>query len=78
MSAEQGQNRPSESTGICQNQVERVQGVSWSGQQDSNLRPVVPKTTALPGCAIPRYLRLWIHGSQVTIKPSKTASKPGI
>src|SRR4051794_2535083 len=26
----------------------------WSGQQDSNLRPAVPKTAALPGCAIPR------------------------
>jgi transposase len=26
----------------------------WSGQQDSNLRPEVPKTSALPGCAIPR------------------------
>ncbi len=28
--------------------------VSWSGQQDLNLRPEVPKTSALPGCAIPR------------------------
>src|SRR5208283_4598287 len=27
----------------------------WSGQQDSNLRPEVPKTSALPGCAIPRF-----------------------
>src|SRR2546428_8088513 len=27
---------------------------TWSGQQDSNLRPGVPKTPALPGCAIPR------------------------
>jgi hypothetical protein len=26
----------------------------WSGQQDLNLRPAVPKTAALPGCAIPR------------------------
>ena len=26
----------------------------WSGQQDLNLRPGVPKTPALPGCAIPR------------------------
>jgi hypothetical protein len=26
----------------------------WSGQQDLNLRPEVPKTSALPGCAIPR------------------------
>ena len=28
--------------------------LSWSGQQDSNLRPGVPKTPALPDCAIPR------------------------
>src|SRR5689334_13207702 len=28
--------------------------VGWSGQQDLNLRPGVPKTPALPGCAIPR------------------------
>ena len=26
----------------------------WSGRQDSNLRPSVPKTDALPGCATPR------------------------
>ncbi len=26
----------------------------WSGQQDSNLRPEVPKTSALPDCAMPR------------------------
>ena len=30
---------------------------TWSGQQDSNLRPEVPKTSALPGCAIPRPTR---------------------
>src|SRR2546430_2584574 len=26
----------------------------WSGPQDSNLGPEVPKTSALPGCAMPR------------------------
>ena len=26
-----------------------------SGRQDSNLRPPVPKTGALPGCATPRF-----------------------
>src|ERR1700730_16172608 len=36
---------------------------NWSGQQDLNLRPAVPKTAALPGCAIPRRLRHWIHRS---------------
>jgi hypothetical protein len=30
---------------------------AWSGQQDLNLRPGVPKTPALPGCAIPRGTR---------------------
>src|ERR1700742_3794550 len=29
----------------------------WSGQLDSNQRPAVPKTAALPGCAIPRSYR---------------------
>jgi hypothetical protein len=29
----------------------------WSGQLDSNQRPAVPKTAALPGCAIPRLFR---------------------
>ena len=28
--------------------------LSWSGRQDSNLRPPVPQTGALPGCATPR------------------------
>jgi hypothetical protein len=32
----------------------RMSAKCWSGQQDSNLRPGVPKTPALPGCAIPR------------------------
>jgi hypothetical protein len=30
------------------------QRFTWSGQLDSNQRPAVPKTAALPGCAIPR------------------------
>ena len=30
------------------------QPTNWSGRQDSNLRPPVPKTGALPGCATPR------------------------
>jgi hypothetical protein len=33
---------------------ERAKNQEWSGQQDSNLRPEVPKTSALPDCAIPR------------------------
>ncbi len=27
---------------------------NWSGREDSNFRPLVPKTSALPGCATPR------------------------
>jgi hypothetical protein len=26
----------------------------WSGRQDSNLRPLAPHASALPGCATPR------------------------
>ena len=35
---------------------ERCDGArrSWSGWQDSNLRPTAPKAVALPGCATPR------------------------
>jgi hypothetical protein len=32
----------------------RVSRTSWSGQQDSNLRPSAPKADALPDCAMPR------------------------
>src|SRR6516165_9216820 len=34
-----------------------TQTTRWSGQQDLNLRPGVPKTPALPGCAMPRAIR---------------------
>jgi hypothetical protein len=27
---------------------------NWSGREDSNLRPLAPKASALPGCATPR------------------------
>ena len=49
-----GQHHPSESPGgTSESLIENVQQY-WSGQQDSNLRPGVPKTPALPDCAIPR------------------------
>ena len=44
-----------------QNRMSMNQALSWSGQQDSNLRPGVPKTPALPGCAIPRQSPLGEH-----------------
>ena len=28
--------------------------IEWSGREDSNLRPLGPKPSALPGCATPR------------------------
>src|SRR5215470_491089 len=43
-------------------------GGEWSGQQDLNLRPAVPKTAALPGCAIPRLSRNWIALSPMASK----------
>lgn len=29
----------------------------WSGRDDSNIRPLGPKPSALPGCATPRLLK---------------------
>src|SRR6187397_2867929 len=40
---------------------------SWSGQQDSNLRPSAPKADALPDCAMPRAT---IHQNQTPPRPS--------
>src|SRR5690606_207171 len=37
----------------------------WSGQLDSNQRPAVPKTAALPGCAIPRQTHRPVAGLAV-------------
>src|SRR3546814_9118462 len=31
-----------------------LKSTSWSGEQGSNLRPLLPKSSALPACAIPR------------------------
>src|SRR5580698_8406047 len=65
-------------TGLCSaNDIQGIWGCQrggwWSGQQDLNLRPAVPKTAALPGCAIPRRVRLRIHASPNT---SKRLSRP--
>src|SRR5579872_1017939 len=43
----------------------------WSGQLDSNQRPAVPKTAALPGCAIPRSLE-----DLVDTMPGKPPARP--
>src|ERR1700756_676777 len=45
--------------------------LQWSGQQDSNLRPEVPKTSALPGCAIPRFSLAWLTCEAVADKGSR-------
>src|SRR5947199_169679 len=49
----------------------------WSGQQDLNLRPGVPKTPALPGCAMPRSYRVAasIHASPCASKPRRIRAK---
>ena len=39
----------------------------WSGQLDSNQRPAVPKTAALPGCAIPRSLKRDVRSSRPSL-----------
>ena len=41
---------------ISTKKFELVHFLEWSGRQDSNLRPPVPKTGALPGCATPRLV----------------------
>ncbi len=49
----------------------------WSGQLDSNQRPAVPKTAALPGCAIPRIFpceRTSIHACAAASKPPASVS----
>src|SRR5580693_2914691 len=33
---------------------------NWSGRRDSNSRPPAPKAGALPGCATPRHLLLFL------------------
>jgi hypothetical protein len=49
--------------------------IMWSGRQDSNLRPSVPKTDALPDCATPR---IWLSksGSNRRPAPCKGAALP--
>src|SRR3989337_2803237 len=55
--------------------------LGWSGREDSNLRPLGPKPSALPGCATPRlpcqvshchvkYLewRCILKGSKIEVK----------
>ena len=44
----------------------------WSGQPDSNRRPEVPKTSALPGCAIPRF-RPSLTWPRAANKPTRRA-----
>src|SRR6185369_3835236 len=46
--------------GRCSIQLSYGRREKWSGRQDSNLRPPVPKTGALPGCATPRRKKICI------------------
>src|SRR5258708_19485004 len=54
MTAERRKNQVSEPRKNRNLKGETNQMGRWSGQLDSNQRPAVPKTAALPGCAIPR------------------------
>ena len=47
-----------------------INQIEWSGRLDSNQRPSVPKTDALPGCATPRrdgVFYTYFHKSQVLV-----------
>ena len=41
----------------------------WSGRKDSNLRPLEPHSSALPGCATPRLVPSLPAGPKDTTKP---------
>ena len=46
--------KPNRFCGMKEEQAKLVP--TWSGRQDSNLRPLGPKPSALPNCATPRQL----------------------
>ena len=41
----------------------------WSRRQDSNLRPLVPKTSALPSCATSRFYSKYKWCAQRDLNP---------
>ena len=47
----------------------------WSGREDSNFRPTVPKTVALPGCATPRLMR-FIYNVEFLKESEKSVTRP--
>ena len=60
----------SDPTSMCTTSLQRVfmkfeHNFQWSGRQDSNLRPTVPKTVALPGCATPRLACLLTSSQKI-------------
>lgn len=52
--------------------------LTWSGQQDLNLRPSGPKPDALPDCAMPRAVPQapWIHASLEASKARRRERRP--
>ena len=44
----------------------------WSGREDSNLRPLGPKPSALPGCATPRNLPTKLFDRQGILEACQT------
>src|SRR5450759_3134973 len=47
----------------------------WSGREDSNLRPLAPHASALPGCATPRrgWNYSWIDSARLALQQRKNA-----
>ena len=42
--------------------------LSWSGRRDSNSRPLVPETSALPNCATPRHFSSLLISNECNYK----------
>ena len=55
-----------------------ARGLKWSGQQDLNLRPGVPKTPALPGCAMPRRSLSKFRQRRYTLPPGPATGRHSV
>ena len=58
---------------ITKKPLEAALSFSWSGGQDSNLRPLDPQSSALPNCATTRYANekvlSWSGGQDSNLRP---------
>ncbi|CDH46834.1 hypothetical protein BN874_610045 [Candidatus Contendobacter odensis Run_B_J11] len=48
---------------------------NWSGREDLNLRPPAPHAGALPGCATPRVVAVWLPRRRVMLIQSAGLAK---